>query len=604
VGEFGEDEKLAMDNAVANYPFKDMLLHLETGRKRIKVIDGAQAGAPFLQRANDARNLESWTGGKLGNTARMNEKGTLQTMRTIGGARKKGTRQGQSNSTTQKLESWDCLQKSEILWAYGKAYWEVRPASEVVTNRVRARAQETRGASNLRNLEREQEEQNRALALAQITQAQTSSRAARYANIGRRRATQALDNVATGVTNGVEVARNTARTIAHNISQRLTTLRVRLGQDMRNNTDQTNNTTNNQPNQDEVEEREANVTSNNNREEHTLTEGPQLHEEPTTQERNNAVPNNANTTEHNRMSNPAQGQNEEPLTIIRTNNSQGEAQDEETRDETNPQGTEANQQGEVTANQQPRGNRPNNSKPKIVKRGAQTNIKQATLIQDYEEGGIRAPDVEPFVKALYIKKLRRIVEPHPGVHRNFPLYWLNKYYGHLKQGLRIITSNCDFLFFDSLEDRQAPAEWRAAFKSIGSLEGLAPAADQQGHRPFEKYTELRAGATTSGKERTVAVKAKWSLGEVLMEPIGYNPNLSGWWGSKILDSNEWLMNNKEKYRGVKFLRASKGRIILARTMYQLLERMAGRGVTHMHHIINPGEDGSRYRYNELQRIQT
>ena len=77
-----------------------------------------------------------------------------------------------------------------------------------------------------------------------------------------------------------------------------------------------------------------------------------------------------------------------------------------------------------------------------------------------------------------------------------------------------------------------------------------------------------------------------------MEPIGYNPNLSGWWGSKILDSNEWLMNNKEKYRGVKFLRASKGRIILARTMYQLLERMAGRGVTHMHHIINPGEDGS------------
>ena len=103
VGEFGENEKLAMDNAVANYPFKDMLLHLETGRKRIKVIDGAQAGAPFLQRANDARNLESWTGGKLSNTARMDEKGTLQTMRTLGGNRRKGARQEQSNLVTQKF---------------------------------------------------------------------------------------------------------------------------------------------------------------------------------------------------------------------------------------------------------------------------------------------------------------------------------------------------------------------------------------------------------------------------------------------------------------------------------------------------------------------
>ena len=76
-----------------------------------------------------------------------------------------------------------------------------------------------------------------------------------------------------------------------------------------------------------------------------------------------------------------------------------------------------------------------------------------------------------------------------------------------------------------------------------------------------------------------------------MEPIGYNPNLSGWWGSKILDSNEWLIRDKEKNKGIRIIRASKNRFSLATTMYQLLERMANRGVTHIHHIITQGTDG-------------
>ena len=127
---------------------------------------------------------------------------------------------------------------------------------------------------------------------------------------------------------------------------------------------------------------------------------------------------------------------------------------------------------------------------------------------------------------------------------------------------------------------------------MGTLEGLAPEADQRGFRPVEKYTELRAGATISGRERTVAVKPDWSFGEILMEPIGYNPNLSGWWGSKILDSNEWLIKDREKRRGVKLLRSSRNRILLAKSMYLLLKRMAERGVTHIHHIIKEGTDGS------------
>ena len=126
------------------------------------------------------------------------------------------------------------------------------------------------------------------------------------------------------------------------------------------NTNQTSNTTNNQLSQNEVEERELNGASSSNREEHAPTEGQQIHERPSTQERSNIVLNNANTTEHNSMSSLAQGQNEEPPSMVRTNNSRSEAQDEETRGETSSQGGKTNQQEEVIANQQPRGNRHNN----------------------------------------------------------------------------------------------------------------------------------------------------------------------------------------------------------------------------------------------------
>ena len=74
-----------------------------------------------------------------------------------------------------------------------------------------------------------------------------------------------------------------------------------------------------------------------------------------------------------------------------------------------------------------------------------TNIKHVTLIQDYAEGGQRAPDVETFCRALHATKIRRLTEPHTGQHTNFLRHWMEKDYGKLRQGMRLILSNCDFL---------------------------------------------------------------------------------------------------------------------------------------------------------------
>ena len=76
---------------------------------------------------------------------------------------------------------------------------------------------------------------------------------------------------------------------------------------------------------------------------------------------------------------------------------------------------------------------------------APTDIKKLTLIQDYPEGGMRAPDVELFTEAIYINKIARLLEPRPEPHTNLILFWINQTYGHLRQGLRILTSSCDFL---------------------------------------------------------------------------------------------------------------------------------------------------------------
>ena len=159
----------------------------------------------------------------------------------------------------------------------------------------------------------------------------------------------------------------------------------------------------------------------------------------------------------------------------------------------------------------------------ISRRHGSTDVQALTLLQDYPEGGLRAPDVELFAKALQVRKIRRLVEPHGGPHTNFALYWVHQWYGYLRQGARILTSTCDFVHFDRRSDRhntqhQAPRHWRYILKSYGAMRGLHV------RQPTER------SATTDMRDPTMQDHRVWSLGEVLMEPLFYNPWLSGRWG--------------------------------------------------------------------------
>ena len=112
-----------------------------------------------------------------------------------------------------------------------------------------------------------------------------------------------------------------------------------------------------------------------------------------------------------------------------------------------------------------------------------------TLIQDYAEGGSRAVDVEMFARSLHVRKMRRMVEPLPGHTLNLPYYWLNKYYGHLRQGKRLLVSSCDFL---QLGADEVPLRWRVLFKSLGSMRAFRPRPAQeegQGTRKTRRESE-------------------------------------------------------------------------------------------------------------------
>ena len=160
-----------------------------------------------------------------------------------------------------------------------------------------------------------------------------------------------------------------------------------------------------------------------------------------------------------------------------------------------------------------------------------TNVKRNILIQDYPEGGMRAPDVELFARALQIRSIRHVLEPRPGTNRNFILNWLRSTYGHLKQGIRLLTSTCDFM---KLTDEHGPSKkWRWGLKARGAMKGLAPSTNQKGKRPHVTYHSLQDQGQVGPHKRTVNIKPTWTLGQLLMEPLIYNPNIAGWWGAKL-----------------------------------------------------------------------
>ena len=81
---------------------------------------------------------------------------------------------------------------------------------------------------------------------------------------------------------------------------------------------------------------------------------------------------------------------------------------------------------------------------------------------------MRCQDVEIFVKSLYMRQIGRLATPstHQGV--DLVMAWVNRTYGHLRMGKRLLVSNCDWLRLPT----EMPQYWRNALKSMGTLRGL------------------------------------------------------------------------------------------------------------------------------------
>ena len=197
-----------------------------------------------------------------------------------------------------------------------------------------------------------------------------------------------------------------------------------------------------------------------------------------------------------------------------------------------------------------------------------------------------------------MRKVRRLLEPHSGLQSNFVLYWLHRSYGHLRQGKRLLMSSCDFLCFDS--PRAAPRALRYMLKATGVMHGPIPSVDQVNMRPLAQYAALTSDSFTGAGPRSVAVKSAWTFGEILMEPLSYNPYLAGWWGHKVLDSPAWLRDDRDRHREVRLVRSSPQRLQRARGLYDVSVQLADAGLTHVVHLLSLSGGLHLRSYRELR----
>jgi len=113
----GDGEGAAAALATLDRTRADKVLELERGARRVELIDGTAAGAPYLQRANDAYGLVGPTGAPRKNSARMGPDGTLRSLRR--GGRQKGSG-GERWQEVEEGGGWENLARREILWGYGR----------------------------------------------------------------------------------------------------------------------------------------------------------------------------------------------------------------------------------------------------------------------------------------------------------------------------------------------------------------------------------------------------------------------------------------------------------------------------------------------------
>ena len=172
-------------------------------------------------------------------------------------------------------------------------------------------------------------------------------------------------------------------------------------------------------------------------------------------------------------------------------------------------------------------------------------IKHSTLIQDHAEGGARAVDVETFIRAIYAHQAHLIVCLPLHTYRSIALHWIERSYGHLQQGLRLLMSNCDFLQMQKPDVCPAPF-WQHALPALGMMPGLTPMTPQN-LKPVD-LTGISALEREAARGQKVAIRQDWTLLEFLGEPLLYNVNMNGDWGASLLDTAATFLAARDKNR--------------------------------------------------------
>ena len=197
------------------------------------------------------------------------------------------------------------------------------------------------------------------------------------------------------------------------------------------------------------------------------------------------------------------------------------------------------------------------------KRGV-TTIKRDTLVQNYLEGGMRCPDVQNFVWALYASWIPRIIAPPQSPIQEKVLSIINRTYGHLKQDFRILASNCDFL--------QLPMNTSPFWKTVLQAWGKKPKVE--------------------------GVKRKRTFAEVCMMPLWYNPELP-------VTSNKTITipcKSPPQTKSCDIDEKNTQREAEATKYYNYSKAMSEKGITHVVHILQ--NLGSEFDSNNTTSLRT
>ena len=214
---------------------------------------------------------------------------------------------------------------------------------------------------------------------------------------------------------------------------------------------------------------------------------------------------------------------------------------------------------------------------------------RALLVQDYPEGGARCLDIECFTRALYMRHVRRLLDPVEQGWKGMVMHWLDRHYGFLRQGYRLLLSACDFLAV--LDDAVSPF-WQNVLVSWGMFAPPLPLPDGSASSSTQDLpTEARAHAAASrdfdsiwdgGAPRPAIPLTGWSLLTVALEPLAYNQLISGVWGARVREPTQTAdVLQRDHSRGSATLtRVSAARRARAAMVLRRYQQVANAGFTH------------------------